>query len=211
MCVGLIVEGDINWVEIVGQETVSQYHPLFFAAIVFDRVRINDHNHTDNYLVVLQNHVRDQRHQVECFVFVSVQFGDHHQQVGPSEYGTGFAKNCGLIFLFPKLVFQFGNSKRRSHTILRFSCGISVRYSQCRSDGIASLSEVSSRLGHRPRTERRGVHRQLRSIRFAAGSPGSLFERKPASCRRSLFWQRKTFRCYGNWFPHRRRTCNRSN
>ena len=83
------VVGHVDRVKLVGQEPVSQMHPLLLAPRVDgDGARIGDDNDSDDQVTVLQNRVRDQGHQVQGFILGTVEFGDDHKEIRPSKNGA---------------------------------------------------------------------------------------------------------------------------
>lgn len=90
------VVSHIDRVQLVGQEGVSQVHPLLLSSGI-DRNHPGVHydHHPYDEVVLLQDHVGDEGHQVQRLLLGATQLRHHHQQVGPSKHST--AENAEYI------------------------------------------------------------------------------------------------------------------
>jgi hypothetical protein len=80
------VVGYVDGVKLVGEEAVPQMHPLFLSSgIDGDGAGVSDDHDPHDQVVLLQDGVGDQRHQIQSLVFGSVQFGDDNQKIRPGE------------------------------------------------------------------------------------------------------------------------------
>ncbi len=106
----LHVVGDVDGVELVGEEAVAQVHALLLAARV-DRhdARVDDHHDADDQVMLLEHGVRDERNQVQSLVLVAVQLDDNDQEVRPGEHraageeqsaASEAAETEGAVFCF---------------------------------------------------------------------------------------------------------------
>lgn len=87
------VVGHVNGVQLIRQETVPEVHPLFLASgIDGNNSRIHYHHHTHNQVMFLQDHIGNQRNQIQSLLLTATQLHHHHQQVGPGEHGTEMGK-----------------------------------------------------------------------------------------------------------------------
>lgn len=85
----LHVVGDINGIQLVSQEAIPQMHPLFLSPRVnWDDAWVHYHNHSNNQVVVFQDDIRNERHQIESFVLTAFEFTHDNQQVCPGKDGT---------------------------------------------------------------------------------------------------------------------------
>ena len=92
------VVGHVDGVELVGEEAVPQMHPLFLSSgIDGDGAGVSDDHDPHDQVVLLQDGVGDQRHQIQGLVFGSVQFGDDNQKIRPGEDSA--ERNCNEIEL----------------------------------------------------------------------------------------------------------------
>lgn len=79
----------IYGVQLVSQETISEMHPLLLSSGVDgDHARVHHNHHSHNEVVLLQDNVCYQGHQVQCFLLGSLQLHHHNQEVGPCEHST---------------------------------------------------------------------------------------------------------------------------
>ena len=63
----------------------------------WDHPWVDHHHHPHDQVVLLQDGVRYQGNEVEGLVFVSVQFNDRHQQIGPRKHGTENRRKEGNV------------------------------------------------------------------------------------------------------------------
>ena len=83
------VVGHVDGVQLVCQEGVSQVHPLLLPpGVDGNHAGVHDDHHAHDEVVLLQDHVGDEGHQVQGLLLRATQLRHHHQQVGPCEYGT---------------------------------------------------------------------------------------------------------------------------
>lgn len=84
------VVSHIYGIQLVSQESISEVHALFLPSRVDgDDAGVYHHHHPYDEVVLLQDHIGDQGHQVEGLLLRSLQFYNHHEQVGPCEHRTG--------------------------------------------------------------------------------------------------------------------------
>lgn len=77
----------IDGVQLVSQEAVAQVHALLLATGVDgDDADVDHYDHAHDQVVLLQDHVGDQRNQIQGLLLRAVQLHHHHQQVGPREH-----------------------------------------------------------------------------------------------------------------------------
>ena len=94
--VRLHVVSDVDGIQEVAQEAVTQMHALLLAAAVDGHdAWIHDDHDSDDEVVFLEHGVGDERNEVERFVLAAVQFDDHDQQVGPGEASAARLKSTG--------------------------------------------------------------------------------------------------------------------
>ena len=75
-------------------------HSLLLSARV-DRhdARIHDHHDSDDQMMLFQNNVRDQWHQIQSLVLVPIQLSNNNQQICPCKDGAAsFKQNVTLTF-----------------------------------------------------------------------------------------------------------------
>lgn len=64
-------------------------HPLLLSpGVDGDHPRVHDDHHSDDEVVLLQDHVGDEWHQVQGLLLRAAKLRHHHQQVGPCKHGT---------------------------------------------------------------------------------------------------------------------------
>lgn len=84
------VVSHIYGVQLVGQESVSEVHALLLPSWVDgDDAGVDYHHHPYDEVVLLQDNVGDQGHQVQGLLLWSLQLHNHHKEVGPGEHSTG--------------------------------------------------------------------------------------------------------------------------
>ena len=83
------VVGHVDGVQLVCQEGVSQVHPLLLSpGVDGNHPGVHDDHHPDDEVVLLQDYVGDEGHQVQGLLLRAAQLRHHHQQVGPRKHGT---------------------------------------------------------------------------------------------------------------------------
>ncbi|TNN53974.1 hypothetical protein EYF80_035798 [Liparis tanakae] len=84
------VVSHIYGVQLVGQEPVPQVHALLLpSGVDGDDAGVHHHHHAYDEVVLLQDHVGDQGHQVQGLLLRALKLHNHHQEVGPGEDRTG--------------------------------------------------------------------------------------------------------------------------
>ncbi|CAG6021371.1 unnamed protein product [Menidia menidia] len=90
--------GHIDGVQLVCQEGVPQMHPLLLPpGVDGDHPRVYDDHHPHDEVVFLQDHIGDERHQVQGLLLRAAELCHHHQQVGPCKHGTVGARGVTLV------------------------------------------------------------------------------------------------------------------
>lgn len=83
------VVGHVDRVQLVCQEGVSQMHPLLLSSGVDgDHPRVHNDHHPNDEVVLFQDHVGDEGHQVQGFLLRATKLRHHHQEVGPCKHST---------------------------------------------------------------------------------------------------------------------------
>ena len=73
------VVSDIDGIQLVGEEWVAKVHALLLSPGVDGYYPgVHDNNHTHDEVVLLQDHVGYQRHQVERVLLWTTQLRHHH-------------------------------------------------------------------------------------------------------------------------------------
>ena len=84
------VVSHVYGVQLVGQESVSEVHALLLpSGVDGDDAGVDHHHHPHNEVVLLQDDVSDQSHQVQGLLLGSLQLHDHHEEVGPGKHRAG--------------------------------------------------------------------------------------------------------------------------
>lgn len=79
----------IYGVQLVGQESISEVHALLLpSGVNGDDTRVHHHHHPYDEVVLLQDNIGDQGHQVQGFLLWSLQLHNHHKEVGPCEHSA---------------------------------------------------------------------------------------------------------------------------
>ena len=83
------VVGDVDGIELVGEEPISQVHTLLLPArINRNHLGVDYDDNPHNEVVLLEHRGGDERDEVEGVLFGSVEFDDHDEQMGPREHGA---------------------------------------------------------------------------------------------------------------------------
>ncbi len=84
------VVSHVYGVQLVGQESVSEVHALLLpSGVDGDDAGVDHHHHPYDEVVLFQDNVGDQGHQVQGLLLRSLQLHNHHEEVCPSEHRTG--------------------------------------------------------------------------------------------------------------------------
>ena len=113
------VVSHIYGVQLVGQESVSEVHALLLpSGVDRDDAGVDHHHHPYDEVVLLQDNVGDQGHQVQGLLLRSLQLHNHHQEVCPCEHGTGGRK------------MNIGEEKWKGWRIKRVKLGVRYHVAQ---------------------------------------------------------------------------------
>ncbi|CAG5865501.1 unnamed protein product [Menidia menidia] len=83
------VVSHIYGVQLVGQKSISEVHALLLpSGVNGDDAGVHYHHHPHDEVVLLQDNVGDQGHQVQGLLLRSLQLHHHHEEVCPSEDGA---------------------------------------------------------------------------------------------------------------------------